>query len=61
MPAREYDTFCCCLRYERVPENGEERGKDICPVIEASCVVTRQNVYFNKQESVKPVSMDFDL
>ena len=33
----------------------------MCPIVEVSCVVSRENVFFNLQESVKPASMDFNL
>jgi hypothetical protein len=59
-PAKEYETFCCFIRYEKQIEN-VERGKDPCPIIEVSCLVSKDNVYYNTQDWIKPPNVDFDI
>lgn len=58
-PAKEYDTFCCFIRYEKQAEG--ERSRDACPIIELSCIVGRDNVYFNLQESVRLPGVDLNV
>ena len=31
-PAKEYDTFCFCCKYEKIPEQREQL-KEVCPLL----------------------------
>ena len=42
-------------------EGVPNKDKDICPIIEISCLVSSQNVYFNIQEETKPENVNFDI
>lgn len=59
-PAKEYDTFLCCIRYEKQVENFD-RSKDPCPILEVNCLVSKDNVYFNLQDAIRPPGIDFDI
>jgi coiled-coil and C2 domain-containing protein 2A len=60
MPAKEYEVFCCFIKYEKQQES-VEKAKDICPIIEVSCLVSRDNVYFNLQDELKLPGVDLNI
>lgn len=60
IPAREYEISCFCIKTEKKQELNF-KNRDICPLFEATCVVSKDNVFVNRQESTNPYIMDFNL
>lgn len=38
-----------------------DRAKDPCPIIEVSCIVSKDNIFYNLQEAIKPPNLDLDI
>lgn len=58
---KQYETFCCFIQYEKQIDNSNDRGKDPTPIIEVSCLVSKDNIYYNLQNEIKPPNIDFDI
>lgn len=51
---------CCCIKTEKKQEI-DYSNKDICPLFEATSIVSLDNVYVNTQDTTNPYLMNFDL